>query len=502
MGPSKMLLVIKLSALLAGMAAETPTLAPARAASPPDEIASRSQIEEEQKQEDSLQQQQQQEQEHPHQRDGEAQQQQQHQHQQHPELEPRAPVAAPKKPGDKKDGDEHALAPVPPEGDLVVGEPVMEDTPKEHYKEHQQDSPNNIKLHPGNNSHVASAVFGHPTPGKVYPTHEGFTLWLVEEFEEPLDLDNDHIWTWSDGGLGEGQVRFTKENLVFEDGKMKIVAKKANQGDWPPQQWCSHAEVNGMPNKPLTSGEIRTKHNQFRYGRYEVRMKPPSVRPGDGQTNGNYISTMFAYRDAKYRHWREIDIEVTGDSSRSVTMNVLFAENQEGWLPQIQSTKLFGAPEGTNLREEFHDLAFVWLPDKITWYFDGEEIAIHDSTVSSLPIPELSTKIMMNLWIFNEGYGFGGHEGWNNQYPMQSEYEWFRFYKWDGDNSYPCSDGGSSCLTEDDRYLAGNNPCDGIAQEGLRNGWPACDNSFCPYSASAEVKGARNSEPQEASFFP
>ena len=46
-----------------------------------------------------------------------------------------------------------------------------------------------------------------------------------EEFNAPLDLDTDPIWTWSDGGLYEGDVRFVKEQISFSDGKMKITAK-------------------------------------------------------------------------------------------------------------------------------------------------------------------------------------------------------------------------------------------------------------------------------------
>ena len=31
----------------------------------------------------------------------------------------------------------------------------------------------------------------------------------------------------------------------------------------------------------------------------------------------NFIATMFIFRDAKFRHWREIDIEVTGIAAMS-----------------------------------------------------------------------------------------------------------------------------------------------------------------------------------------
>ena len=132
-------------------------------------------------------------------------------------------------------------------------------------------------------------VSGHPDPSKSYPSYPGFTLALVEEFDSPLDLDNDPIWTWSDGGLYEGDVRFVKQQVRFEGGKMKISADR-NPGY--ATQACSHAEVGTVDPKPLVSGEFRSRRNIFRYGRYEVRMKAPDVQPGKPDVDGNFVATM------------------------------------------------------------------------------------------------------------------------------------------------------------------------------------------------------------------
>jgi len=314
---------------------------------------------------------------------------------------------------------------------------------------------------------VSGNVYGHPTPGKSYPQHPGFTLMLVEEFEEPIDLDTDPIWTWSDGGLIEGQIRFVKDNIVFRDGKMCVEVR-----DEPAinPQLCSAAEVADIPAKKMTSGEMRTRYNMFRYGRYEARMKAPSVQPHNTKVNGNYVSTMFVYRDAKYKHWREIDFEITGDDTGTVTTNVLSADNTVQWRAGIQES--VHHTMSFNDRDEFHDYAFEWTPHKITWYIDGK--MIREYSGGPVKIPDMSGKIMMNMWMFDDRALFGGPEIQNNRYPMHNEYEWFRFYKWNGDNQYPCPGMGASCLTPDDKYLAKNNPCDGIAQEGLKYGQMPC----------------------------
>jgi len=306
----------------------------------------------------------------------------------------------------------------------------------------------------------AGPPFGHPSASISYPTYPGFTLYLAEEFDEPLDLDTDPIWTWSDGGLSEGQVRFVKEAILFEDGKMKIEVSADRKVH---TQSCSNAEVGHVDPKPFTSGEMRTRHNLFRYGRYEARMKAPSVQPGDTHVDGNYISTMFVYRDAKFKHWREIDMEVVGDSEGTVMTNMLTADYTSMWRADIQKTKQFNFHD-LNVRDSFHTYAFEWLPNSITWFLDGKEIRRY--TGDSLPIPDMSGKIMMNLWIFNPRAGFGGKEIWNNRYPLHNEYEYLRFYAWDGDTHYPCPSMDASCLTSDDQYLSSNNPCDGIPQVG------------------------------------
>jgi len=313
-------------------------------------------------------------------------------------------------------------------------------------------------------------LLGHPSQNITYDIkkYPGFTLWLVEEFEEPIDLDLDPVWTWSDGGLTEGDVRFVKEAIQFEDGKMKIVVDY-NKDKYPTES-CSHAEVGHINHKKLTSGEMRTKHNMFRYGRYESRLKAPSVKPGDTHTDGNYISTMFVYRDGKFHHWREIDWEITGDNAHSVTTNVLSAEYTRSWSAKIADSRHYNLRENT--RAGFHTYAIEWLPHSITWYVDGKQV--RKKTGGHVPISDKSAKIMMNLWIFGHGAYFGGRHVNNNHYPMQSEYEYFHFYRWDKDANYPCDDMTTSCLTDDDRFLSGNNPCDNVEQEGTLNGKSAC----------------------------
>ena len=52
--------------------------------------------------------------------------------------------------------------------------------------------------------------------------------------------------------------------------------------------------------KPLMGGEVRTRENNYRYGRYEVRMKPPGRGAGQGSATG-FLATMFTFHTPRNR---------------------------------------------------------------------------------------------------------------------------------------------------------------------------------------------------------
>jgi beta-glucanase (GH16 family) len=303
-------------------------------------------------------------------------------------------------------------------------------------------------------------VQGHPNAATTYPKYPGFTLSLVEEFDAPLDLDKDPVWTWSDGGLTEGKVRFVKEAITFKDGKMLITARTPGvKGSNSFAEPVTDGDAGFVANKEVASGEMRTKFNNYRYGMYEARFRPP-------QSNGNFVSTLFAFRTPKFEDWREIDIELTADRPLKPFTNLIYANGVGAWNPSIaQSGENFPegpgtkpVPAGFNHQSDFHTYAFEWLPDKVTWFVDGTPIRVKGA--GGLPVPEKSAKIVINLWIFAIAGGFGG-DPTRNAYPLTAEYDWFRFYKWDNDKTYPCT-GVPDCLPGEDRNKSKNNPSDGL----------------------------------------
>ena len=325
-----------------------------------------------------------------------------------------------------------------------------------------------------------AGVDGHCDVGATaasYPTYPGYTLKLVEDFPVAIDLDKDPIFTWSDGSPESGQTGFRKDNITFAGGKMVITAestcaaKTTNSSCYDAR--TSYGEAQN-PNATAVvgkmgvySGELRTKYNNYRYGRYEVKFKAPIANPGQEATDnmsGDYLSTMFVFRTPKNVSWNEIDVELEPLRHDQVAGNVVNFTNAD-------PSKTVGYPNGSDhvfpwnvpvptvanyaITQE-HTYAFTWTPTAIDWYIDGSTTAIqHFAGTAGDPIPTLSAKIMMNLWIFS-GTAFG--DGINNHYPLKAEYEYFRFYKLDTEAKYPCSPT-PACLDAADKSKSSqNNP--------------------------------------------
>ena len=308
-----------------------------------------------------------------------------------------------------------------------------------------------------------AGVLGHCAGDATYPTYAGYTLALVEDFPVPLDLDADPIFTWSDGRPAEGQSAFRKENFAFADGKLILRTTSActNNVNCYPAGRQSYAEALSpnttatLPGNGNWSAELRSKYNNYRYGRYEVKLKAPIANPGfenDTAMSGSYFATMFIFRSPRNVQWNEIDITAEAYQPTKISTNVLNAAMANGY-PGGAEAEVNG-PANFVIHQE-HVYAFTWTPTLIEWFVDGKSIRTYDGS-GTTKIPTLSAKIMLNLWVFASSQPFGNPA--NNKYAFQSEYDYFRFYKLDTETKYPCANP-PACLDPADKTTsAQNNP--------------------------------------------
>jgi hypothetical protein len=310
-------------------------------------------------------------------------------------------------------------------------------------------------------------IIGHPTkPCDTIPVYPGVKLKLVEDFDSPIDLDKDDIWTYSDGFSDQAQARFIKGAITFANGSALITMNKpAGGAPIGPTYAEGNMGANGYPApfnfaSPQTSGELRTKYNNFKYGYYEFRIKPPT------NTTGNFIAAAFTFRTPKWQDWRELDIELqAAGKSRTVPTNVIVGENQGGWSPGISDAKDLTVNYDT--QADFHTYGFDWEPNVVNFYIDRATnptpVRVY-ATGSKLPIPNKSAKIMMNFWLFPSN-ALGGGDPANNTYPMSMQVDYVHFYKSDQEPFYPCTPT-PACLSDathkEDLDYSKNNPTDGL----------------------------------------
>jgi beta-glucanase (GH16 family) len=305
-----------------------------------------------------------------------------------------------------------------------------------------------------------AGVSGHCSAA-TYPAVTGFTLKLVEDFDAPLDLVTDANWTYSDGFGDNRYTRYVKQAITFTGGNAVITATNdgvTNTG------YPTFAEGELAPNFPavvtgtttVKSGELRSKYQNWRYGRFEARMKTPK--------NSNVIGAFFTFRNPKWLEWREIVFEITpANAPTSAGTDLVWGHNAAAFGNASNAYSAKPVPslaDGGTIYDDFHTYAFENLPTKTNWFVDGAQI--RQETGTGVKLADMAMKIMFNLWVFPSG-SWGGGMAALNVYPMSMQIDWVRLYKSDADTVYPCSPL-PSCQPAGDRPFQKNNAEDGLPE--------------------------------------
>jgi beta-glucanase (GH16 family) len=264
--------------------------------------------------------------------------------------------------------------------------------------------------------------------------YDGFSLVLDERFDK---LDR-KIWKKGDGAVGgESMCRFTRQGVRIRDGILELVVdKRYIESSYS----RDHEQQKG--HYDYYCGELRTlRDKRFRYGRIEARLKAP-----DRETASGYISSLFTYRNEGpegEREWEEIDVELEGGRPDKFQANLIYGRNAWAWW----ATRDYGAWEhkiDVGPVDEWRVFAIEWLPDRISWYVDGQLVkTLKNTDIDCDPecvppqrqpamIPDNKAELMVNFWIPNDTIQdkFGGNKR-RNRYPMIASYDWIRLYQYD-----------------------------------------------------------------------
>lgn len=249
-------------------------------------------------------------------------------------------------------------------------------------------------------------------------------LWS-QEFDSALGTTPDMTyWSYQIGdgteygipGWGNSELEYYTDTQATMDGQGNLVlhAVKTEPGDTDAQ--CYYGPAQWLSSRLATAGKLG-----FKYGRIEARIKAPTG-------GGSWPALWMLGSDIIANPWPqcgEIDIiELRGNAPREVIGTVhgpeYFGEEGNGtslWLD-------------VDVAEEFHTFTIDWLPDSITWYFDGEQYF-------SLTAAEVAPK----EWVFNHDFYLllnlavgGGFAGEVDPHLTSAHLtiDWIRHYSIDG----------------------------------------------------------------------
>lgn len=283
---------------------------------------------------------------------------------------------------------------------------------------------------PGNSiSGMQASLCGAGTPIlEAYEGHNpcpaGYTLKIDDRFDS---MDSE-TWERSTGGFPDNECRFIDhpDRVRFDgDGKMRLVMEAMDV----PGSFSRHEKKMVGP-KPCASGELRTVLEHGPYGRFEVRMKSPD--------SSGFVQSMFTFQFYK-DPWQEIDIELQGRLPDAVSSNVIstHAEVFEDCdLYKCTHNTEEHLPMDSRHSADWHVYAIDWQPEKIEFFVDGElKRTVTPEQINSAGgnYPDQSATILMNFWQPAQKIAkwFGGE--WSlDQLPLVAEYDWFRYYSYDG----------------------------------------------------------------------
>lgn len=243
---------------------------------------------------------------------------------------------------------------------------------------------------------------------------------ISDEFNGEV-LDNSKwkkpIYSW---GGSNYYYCFKMENVRLNDGKLLLIADKAN----------------GSSLFSYYSGGIQSINNNYTYGYYEIKAKLPAYERNGKQCGKGFWPCFWTFYQKKvggcYTDHDEIDIlEPCGSQFEDASTNVV------GWhdIDPLDCTKIKKLDEyefksSNPLSLDYHIFAAEWLPDRIIFYFDDEPIYFCDASQDHQDLMKMKPQyVVIDLQL-------DGRDSHNMFYPEASDgfpyymkVDYFRYYK-------------------------------------------------------------------------
>lgn len=212
-------------------------------------------------------------------------------------------------------------------------------------------------------------------------------------WRDEFDSFDTNRWSKATHTFPENKARFSEANAVVEGGFLKLRVSNVPNGD-----------------KPYSAAEVLSKE-EFTFGRFEGRIK---FCAGSGM-----VSSLFTYKEDVNQSWQEIDIEHLGYLPKSIQYNLISGTlASRKYQPKVVTFQ-YAPPT------EFHDYAFEWRPEGITFFVDG--VQTHKDVQDTL---KDAARLHMNAWpTDNAVTSFAGQLD-PSAIPCEAQYDWVQVWSY------------------------------------------------------------------------
>jgi hypothetical protein len=174
--------------------------------------------------------------------------------------------------------------------------------------------------------------------------------------------------------------------------------------------------------------------DQFKYGRFEARMKMAAI--------SGSVSSMFLYYDNSWEKgvepWNEIDIEVLGKAPNSWQSNIITREGDASIKSNTASESKPLHDFGFDATQDFHLYAMIWTPEYVAWEIDSVEIrrdtlGMSRGTHADADQVKFLTEnqsLRFNLWASKSAAWTGKWAG-GIGLPVEQQIDYVRVYSYD-----------------------------------------------------------------------
>jgi len=236
------------------------------------------------------------------------------------------------------------------------------------------------------------------------------------EFESKHESDDSHgylsLKTVGINNLTEAQKKkYTSVGTWAEKTVAKSPSPHRNGGEIAIPAWNSNLAKTG-----------------YKYGYYEVRMKPSGVGKAS-QSDPRGVCSSFFLQGGDGDKFMELDFEFLSNGLVEPNKPLENWMDSEEWGCVTLNWHFYGDENRVagniyykldfNPSKEFRKYGFLWTETYVAWYIDGIEVHKVDG-----PLPETpAMRICMNNWT--------GEQWWGGHHPADdavSYYDWVRFY--------------------------------------------------------------------------